>query len=64
MTDRDTFHVSVAPPERTVWETEAVFVAFPAHDGETQNGHFIDQGFAPDGRRRTHPPHRASPQAQ
>jgi F-type H+-transporting ATPase subunit epsilon len=30
----DTFHVSVITPERAVLETEATFVAFPAHDGE------------------------------
>lgn len=34
MTDRDTFKVSVVTPERAVLETEAVFAAFPAHDGE------------------------------
>ena len=28
------FHVSVVTPERAVLETEAVFAAFPAHDGE------------------------------
>jgi F-type H+-transporting ATPase subunit epsilon len=31
---RDTFHCSVITPERAVLETEAIFVAFPAHDGE------------------------------
>ncbi len=30
----DTFHCSVITPERAVLETEATFVAFPAHDGE------------------------------
>jgi len=30
----DTFHLSVITPERAVLETEATFVAFPAHDGE------------------------------
>lgn len=34
MTDREMFHVSVVTPERAVLETEAVFAAFPAHDGE------------------------------
>ncbi len=29
-----TFHCSVITPERTVLDTEATFVAFPAHDGE------------------------------
>ncbi|MEM9557034.1 MAG: ATP synthase F1 subunit epsilon [Acidobacteriota bacterium] len=29
-----TFHVSVVTPERAVLETDALFVAFPAHDGE------------------------------
>jgi F-type H+-transporting ATPase subunit epsilon len=29
-----TFHCSVITPERAVLETEATFVAFPAHDGE------------------------------
>jgi len=29
-----TFHCSVVTPERAVLETEATFVAFPAHDGE------------------------------
>lgn len=29
-----TFHCSVVTPERAVLETEASFVAFPAHDGE------------------------------
>lgn len=29
-----TFHCSVINPERTVLDTEATFVAFPAHDGE------------------------------
>lgn len=31
---RNTFHCSVITPERAVLETEATFVAFPAHDGE------------------------------
>jgi F-type H+-transporting ATPase subunit epsilon len=31
---KDTFHCSVITPERAVLETEATFVAFPAHDGE------------------------------
>jgi F-type H+-transporting ATPase subunit epsilon len=30
----NTFHCSVITPERAVLETEATFVAFPAHDGE------------------------------
>lgn len=34
MAKSDTFHVSVITPERAVLETEASFVAFPAHDGE------------------------------
>ena len=34
MAARDTFHCSVITPERAVLETEATFVAFPAHDGE------------------------------
>lgn len=29
-----TFHCSVITPERAMLETEATFVAFPAHDGE------------------------------
>lgn len=29
-----TFHCSVVTPERAVLETDATFVAFPAHDGE------------------------------
>lgn len=29
-----TFHCSVVTPERAVLDTEATFVAFPAHDGE------------------------------
>lgn len=29
-----TFHCSVITPERAVLDTEATFVAFPAHDGE------------------------------
>jgi F-type H+-transporting ATPase subunit epsilon len=29
-----TFHCSVITPERAVLETDATFVAFPAHDGE------------------------------
>src|SRR5689334_5985259 len=31
---KETFHCSVITPERAVLETEATFVAFPAHDGE------------------------------
>lgn len=31
---KDTFHCSVVTPERMVLDTEATFVAFPAHDGE------------------------------
>ena|SRR5690348_1054188 len=31
---KDTFHCSVITPERAVLESEATFVAFPAHDGE------------------------------
>jgi F-type H+-transporting ATPase subunit epsilon len=34
MARTDTFHCSVITPERAVLETEATFVAFPAHDGE------------------------------
>ena len=34
MARNDTFHLSVITPERAVLETEATFVAFPAHDGE------------------------------
>jgi F-type H+-transporting ATPase subunit epsilon len=34
MARNDTFHCSVITPERAVLETEATFVAFPAHDGE------------------------------
>jgi len=34
MAKNDTFHCSVITPERAVLETEATFVAFPAHDGE------------------------------
>ena len=30
----DTFHCSVITPERAVLDTDATFVAFPAHDGE------------------------------
>jgi len=30
----NTFHVSVITPERAVLESEAVFAAVPAHDGE------------------------------
>ena len=30
----DTFQCSVITPERAVLETDATFVAFPAHDGE------------------------------
>lgn len=31
---KNTFHCSVITPERAMLETEATFVAFPAHDGE------------------------------
>jgi len=34
MAKNDTFHCSVITPERAVLETDATFVAFPAHDGE------------------------------
>src|SRR6185295_6511150 len=34
MAKNDTFHCSVITPERAVLETEATFVALPAHDGE------------------------------
>ncbi len=34
MAKNETFHCSVITPERAVLETEATFVAFPAHDGE------------------------------
>ena len=34
MAHQSTFHCSVVTPERAVLETEASFVAFPAHDGE------------------------------
>nr|MDP9122840.1 F0F1 ATP synthase subunit epsilon [Acidobacteriota bacterium] len=34
MARTDTFHLSVITPERAVLETDATFVAFPAHDGE------------------------------
>lgn len=34
MATTDTFHCSVITPERAVLETDATFVAFPAHDGE------------------------------
>ena len=34
MAKSDTFHCSVVTPEAAVLETEASFVAFPAHDGE------------------------------
>lgn len=34
MATNDTFHCSVITPERAVLDTEATFVAFPAHDGE------------------------------
>ncbi|HEX3127627.1 MAG TPA: ATP synthase F1 subunit epsilon [Thermoanaerobaculia bacterium] len=34
MAKNDMFHCSVITPERAVLETEATFVAFPAHDGE------------------------------
>jgi F-type H+-transporting ATPase subunit epsilon len=34
MARTDTFQCSVITPEREVLDTEATFVAFPAHDGE------------------------------
>jgi len=34
MAKNDTFHCSVITPERAVLETDATFVALPAHDGE------------------------------
>src|SRR5436309_11697992 len=34
MARNDTFHCSVITPERAVLDTDATFVAFPAHDGE------------------------------
>ena len=34
MARSNSFHCSVITPERAVLETEATFVAFPAHDGE------------------------------
>ena len=34
MARTDTFQCSVITPERAVLETDATFVAFPAHDGE------------------------------
>jgi F-type H+-transporting ATPase subunit epsilon len=34
MARNDTFQCSVITPERAVLETQATFVAFPAHDGE------------------------------
>lgn len=34
MARTDTFHCSVITPERAVLDTDATFVAFPAHDGE------------------------------
>jgi F-type H+-transporting ATPase subunit epsilon len=34
MARNDIFHCSVITPERAMLETEATFVAFPAHDGE------------------------------
>jgi F-type H+-transporting ATPase subunit epsilon len=34
MARTNTFHCSVITPERAVLETDATFVAFPAHDGE------------------------------
>jgi F-type H+-transporting ATPase subunit epsilon len=34
MARSNTFHCSVITPERAVLETDATFVAFPAHDGE------------------------------
>ena len=34
MAKTDRFHLSVITPERSVLDCEAIFVAFPAHDGE------------------------------
>jgi F-type H+-transporting ATPase subunit epsilon len=34
MAEAGTFHCSVITPERAVLESDATFVAFPAHDGE------------------------------
>ena len=34
MSSTKTFHCSVVPPENSVLECEATFVALPAHDGE------------------------------
>lgn len=34
MASSQTFHLAVITPERAMLETEATFVAFPAHDGE------------------------------
>jgi F-type H+-transporting ATPase subunit epsilon len=34
MAETATFHCSVITPERAVLESDATFVAFPAHDGE------------------------------
>jgi F-type H+-transporting ATPase subunit epsilon len=34
MARSNSFHCSVITPERAVLETDATFVAFPAHDGE------------------------------
>jgi|SRR6185295_2403449 len=34
MAKTNTFHCSVITPERAMLETDATFVAFPAHDGE------------------------------
>jgi F-type H+-transporting ATPase subunit epsilon len=34
MAQNDTFHCSLITPERVLVETDATFVAFPAHDGE------------------------------
>lgn len=34
MATNNTFHCSVITPERAVLETDATFVALPAHDGE------------------------------
>lgn len=34
MAETETFHCSVITPERAVLESDATFVAFPAHDGE------------------------------
>lgn len=34
MAAKDQFHVTVVTPERSVLDTDARFVAFPAHDGQ------------------------------